>query len=663
MGFEPTTSSMRPKRSSQLSYTPGGLDTVAPGSAAREAGRWGAVEWFSASDDWLSRWVFERGLAITYVIAFAVVLNQFRPLLGEHGLMPVPRFVAAVPFRRSPSLFHWRYSDRLVVAVGWVGVAVATALLLEVPQRAAAPVAMACWALLWVLYLSVVNVGQRFYSFGWESLLLEVGFLACFLGGSSTEPPVIVMFLLRWLLFRLELGAGLIKLRGDPCWRDLTCLEHHHETQPMPGPLSAYFHHLPKALHRVEVLANHTAQLVVPWFLFAPEPLSTIAAVIIVVTQGYLMISGNFSWLNFLTIALGLSVIDGSVLAHVLPVDPPADVATTPDWQTALTVALAAFVVVRSLPIVANLLSSHQRMNASFDRLHLVNTYGAFGSVTKVRREVIIEGTADERPGARHRVARVRGARQARRRAATASAGRAVPPAPRVAAVVRGAVAELRRRLAPAAASASCSRPTAATLALFDHDPFDGRATGVRARPAVPLRAHDPTGAAGDRRVVATPADGDPPGADGLRPPLSSDAGAASAMIAGPTDGRSGAGRGGTAMPDPVADYETAASGFAERAGAVRRATSSVPSPCEGWTAQDIVDHVMGGPPYYTARVGRAGARRRRRRRPRHPLRDRSPARSRRPAGSRACSSRWCRHRSATARSRPVMLGISPPTR
>ena len=73
----------------------------------------------------------------------------------------------------------------------------------------------------------------------------------------------------------------------------------------MPGPLSACFHHLPKALHRVEVLANHTAQLVVPWFLFAPEPLSTIAAVIIVVTQGYLMISGNFSWLNFLTIALG----------------------------------------------------------------------------------------------------------------------------------------------------------------------------------------------------------------------------------------------------------------------------------------------------------------------------------------------------------------------
>ena len=136
----------------------------------------GAVEWFSASDDWLSRWVFERGLALTYVVAFVVVLNQFRPLLGEHGLMPVPRFLAAVPFKRSPSLFHWRYSDRLL---GHVGVGRRRG-----GDRApgGAPAAgrrsrwpMVCWASLWVLYLSVVNVGQRFYSFGWESLLLEVG--------------------------------------------------------------------------------------------------------------------------------------------------------------------------------------------------------------------------------------------------------------------------------------------------------------------------------------------------------------------------------------------------------------------------------------------------------------------------------------------------------
>ncbi len=440
------------------------------------------MEWFSAADDWLSRWLFERALAATYLLAFAAVLNQFRPLLGERGLLPAPRFVDAVPFRRSPSLFHWRYSDRLLAGVGWTGVIIAGLLVVDVPQRVGAPFAMASWALLWVLYLSIVNVGQRFYSFGWESLLLEVGFLAVFLGGSATEPPVLVLWLLRWLLFRLELGAGLIKLRGDRCWRDLTCLEHHHETQPMPGPLSAWFHHLPRPLHKVEVAANHVAQLVLPWFLFAPEPWSTTAALVIAITQGYLMISGNFAWLNLLTIALALSVVDGSLLARVLPFDPPTGLDGTPTWLTALTVALAAFVAVRSIPIVANLLSPQQRMNASFDRLHLVNSYGAFGSVTKVRYEVVIEGTLD--PELDHDTAW----REYEVRGKPGDVARRPPQ-----------VAPYHLRLgwllwfvalSPSYGDgwlrplfAKLLEADAATLALFAHDPFDGhRPTFVRAR-------------------------------------------------------------------------------------------------------------------------------------------------------------------------------------
>ena len=98
--------------------------------------------------------------------------------------------------------------------------------------------------------------------------------------------------------------SGLIKLRGDPCWRDLTCLDYHHETQPMPGPLSWFFHHLPKPLHRVEVAGNHFAQLVVPFALFAPQPVASVAAAIVIVTQLWLVLSGNFAWLNWLTIIL-----------------------------------------------------------------------------------------------------------------------------------------------------------------------------------------------------------------------------------------------------------------------------------------------------------------------------------------------------------------------
>jgi Lipase maturation factor len=252
---------------------------------------------------------------------------------------------------------------------------------------------------MWALYLSVVNVGQTFYGFGWETLLLEAGFLAVFLGPATAAPPTLVLWLFRWLLFRVEFGAGLIKLRGDRCWRDLTCLDYHHETQPLPGPLSWFFHHLPKPLHRVEVLANHAAQLVVPFGLFAPQPMATVAALAIVATQVWLLVSGNFSWLNLITVVLAAAALDGRFLAAVLPIDPPATLAAPAGWQQATVLALTLVVAALSVRPARNLLGRRQLMNASFDPLRLVNTYGAFGAITRVRREVVLEGTDDPAPG------------------------------------------------------------------------------------------------------------------------------------------------------------------------------------------------------------------------------------------------------------------------
>jgi hypothetical protein len=350
------------------------------------------VRWLSADGSWLSRLLLQRALAGVYAVAFLVARNQFPALLGERGLTPVPRYLRLVSFRRAPSLFHWHYSDRALRAVAWTGVGVAVACVVGLPERGPLAVSMLAWALLWVLYLSIVNVGQVWYGFGWESLLLEAGFLAIFLGSAATSPPVLILWAFRWLLFRLEFGAGLIKLRGDPCWRNLTCLQYHHETQPMPNPLSWRFHHLPAALHRVEVLANHGTQLVVPWFLFAPQPLAGGAAVVVVVTQGWLVLSGNFSWLNVLTMTLACAAMGlrGS----------PPDLAA-PAWHQALVVAVGVLVVVLSWWPVRNMIGRRgQAMNASFNQLHLVNTYGAFGSVTKVRHEIVIEGTDETGPAA-----------------------------------------------------------------------------------------------------------------------------------------------------------------------------------------------------------------------------------------------------------------------
>lgn len=353
--------------------------------------------WFSAPEYWLGRLVLERGAAVVYLLAFVAAAAQFRALIGEHGLQPIPRFLAGQSFWRTPSLFHLRYSDRLFSAVSWFGAALSAAIVVGAADAVPLWAAMLMWLTLWVLYLSIVNVGQTWYAFGWESLLLETGFLLIFLGNDQVAPPVLTLWMARLLLFRVEFGAGLIKMRGDPCWRDLTCLYYHHETQPMPGPLSWFFHHLPKPLHRIEVAGNHFAQLAVPFGLFAPQPVASIAAAIIVVTQLWLVVSGNFAWLNWVTILLACSAIDDSSVSLVFGPHSHAALPGPPLWFAALVIAFAVAVLFMSYWPVRNMLSARQRMNMSFNSFHLVNTYGAFGSIGRVRREVVIEGTEDAR--------------------------------------------------------------------------------------------------------------------------------------------------------------------------------------------------------------------------------------------------------------------------
>ncbi|QGH70215.1 lipase maturation factor family protein [Pseudactinotalea sp. HY158] len=346
----------------------------------------------------LARAVLQRGIAAIYAVAFLAADRQFPALLGEHGLLPARDFLRAAGRRRAPSLFHGRYSDRLLRVVARSGLVLALAVVVGVPQLGPWWAPALVFGALYGLYLSIVNAGQVFYGFGWESLLLEAGFLAVFLGSGDVGTPVITLVAFRWLLFRVEFGAGMIKLRGDRVWRDLTALDFHHETQPMPGPLSWFFHHLPRPLHRVEVAANHVVQLGVPWLLFAPQPIATWAAAAVIATQLWLVASGNFAWLNWLTMLLAFAAVGDSVLGGAAaPLPPPGAAAVT---LALVSVALGVLVLVLSPRPVANLLSRRQRMNAAFNRWHLVGAYGAFGSITRRRREVVIEATADPDPAA-----------------------------------------------------------------------------------------------------------------------------------------------------------------------------------------------------------------------------------------------------------------------
>jgi hypothetical protein len=389
--------------------------------------------WFDAGDSDLARQVLQRGIAALFLLAFLSSLNQFRALLGERGLLPVPELLDAVhraeaaaaeratsdrvPLLRrtrsrgypGPTLFRWGYTDRRLVAVCVAGMLLAASVVLGLPQLGPQWVPMLVFLAMWGLYLSIVSVGQTFYGFGWEMLLCEAGFLMAFLGSDAAPPPLPIIVLTWWLVFRLEFGAGMIKLRGDAAWRDLTALYYHHETQPMPGPFSRQAHLLPKWFHRLEVVGNHVAQLVVPFLLFAPQPVRTIAAAVVIGTQLWLVVTGNFAWLNWITIVLAFSAVGDSVVLQLLPFL-PADAlgasagAVGPDvanpwWWIAIVLVVTALILWLSRRPLMNLFSKRQLMNASFDRWQLVNAYGAFGSVTRQRVEIVVEGSFAEDPG------------------------------------------------------------------------------------------------------------------------------------------------------------------------------------------------------------------------------------------------------------------------
>ncbi len=362
---------------------------------------------------WLTRFVILRLLGFVYCAAFVSLATQVLPLIGHDGLLPASDFLARLiehfgsrsqAFREIPTVFWLGASDRVLVAGAWLGVALSVPVLLGFANAL-------LLATLWALYLSFVHIGQLWYGYGWEIQLCETGFLAIFLVPlldprpfPRRPPPTAVIWLFRWLAFRILLGAGLIKLRGDPCWRDLTCLYYHYETQPIPNPLSRAFHFMPRWAHRAGALFNHLAELIAPWLVLDGRRARHLGGAIMLLFQLTLILSGNLSFLNWLTIVPILACFDDGLWRRVLPrrlvarAEAAARSAEPSRAQLVATWALVALIAFLSIAPVSNLLSDRQMMNTSFDPLDLVNTYGAFGTVGRERDEIVFEGSADPDP-------------------------------------------------------------------------------------------------------------------------------------------------------------------------------------------------------------------------------------------------------------------------
>src|SRR5438067_8019718 len=359
---------------------------------------------------WLTRFIILRLLGFVYAVAFLVAAQQLVPLVGEHGLTPARHFLTAIESQlgsraaaaiQLPTLFWFGLSDQALSISSWIGFALSLVVLAGYANAL-------ILAVLWIIYMSIVHVGQIWYGYGWETQLLETGFLSIFLCPlldlrpfPKRPPPLLVIWLFRWLGFRIMIGAGLIKLRGDACWRDLTCLYYHYETQPIPNAISRYLHFAPAWFHKFGVAWNHFVELIVPWFSFGPRTARHIAGILLVSFQMVLIISGNLSFLNYVTIIPFLACFDDTFLRRLLPkalvkcAEKAAQESEPSRINNTVAIALSILVVYLSIAPVLNLVSGRQLMNYSYDPLDLVNTYGAFGTVGRERPEIIFEGTED----------------------------------------------------------------------------------------------------------------------------------------------------------------------------------------------------------------------------------------------------------------------------
>jgi predicted DCC family thiol-disulfide oxidoreductase YuxK len=354
-------------------------------------------------------WLFLRILGIVYLIAFWSLGSQIIGLSGHGGVLPADRSMAGAHsltgldrFWMLPTLAWASASDASLQALCVGGGALALLLIAGILQ----PVVL---LLLWVTYLSLSIVGRDFLSFQWDALLLETGFLAVFLAPVAArerlrdlaDPPRVAVRLFLWLLFRLMVGSGAVKLTsGDPTWRHLTALVFHFETQPIPTPIAWYAHRLPLWSLKSMTAAVFAIEIGAPFLILTPRRLRALAFVLLGGLQLLIALTGNYAFFNLLTLALCLFLLDDATLGRWGSVRIGNAVAHP--LRRVLLIAVAVVTVPVSVAAFAGALGIELPGSALVDPLanliapfRSVNAYGLFAVMTTTRPEIILEGSED----------------------------------------------------------------------------------------------------------------------------------------------------------------------------------------------------------------------------------------------------------------------------
>jgi predicted DCC family thiol-disulfide oxidoreductase YuxK len=340
--------------------------------------------------------LFSRALAIIYAIAFLSFGLQVRGLIGSEGILPASEFLAAVrnqlggmAWWRVPPLFWWGSADLTLLSITWGGVALS---LLSLLTKAHSRWQRIIFVVLWAYYLSIVNAGQEFMSFQWDWLLVEAGFLAIFL-----KPAKSRVWLYRWLIFRLMFESGAVKLLShDPSWHNFTALNFHYETQPIPTPIAWYMHLLPEWFQKLSVGGVFAVELALPLLMLGPRRLKQLAGIGTIAFQCLIMLTGNYTFFNLLTIALCLFLFDDAFFARWKLTVKTAATRAPNRWVTAIVWALVVFLSGVELGATAGKLPEPVALAArQISQFGFVNHYGLFAVMTTQRMEIQIEASQD----------------------------------------------------------------------------------------------------------------------------------------------------------------------------------------------------------------------------------------------------------------------------
>ncbi len=369
----------------------------------------------------LTRWLFLRLFGLIYFMAFASAAAQILGLVGSHGILPVDTYVAAVrargvDFLQFPTLALFNSSDGFLIFLTAGGAAFSLLVILDIGT---APVLL----VLWIFYLSIVIAGQDFMSFQWDFLLLEAGFLAIFFApwhllpsrSQQSEPSLLIIGLYRLVIFRLMFSSGVEKLTSyDPAWHDLTALSYHYETQPLPSPLAWYMAKSPAWFLELSTALTLMIEICAPLLYFFPRRVRIIATGLTIMLQILIILTGNFTFFNYLTIVLCVPLFDDAFFRRFLPKRwlsadvPRSDSIPTLAGTLVHAVHQFSIVVITILILIANFVllvrlypnttDVPQPAIAVLDQLApygIVNEYGLFTVMTTSRPEIIVEGSND----------------------------------------------------------------------------------------------------------------------------------------------------------------------------------------------------------------------------------------------------------------------------